>query len=314
MRTLKCASQIYSPSLRTPFSSQSMCTPFHHSLTFRRLLSCCLTWGTPTRVEPAHRITSKPDVLWYIESPASTKRENGPSWSLGTTLGLCSWRVFPEGSVVVNGTWRVAHELLHIDIWNIQTWCEIERWKRSIFCASHVRKSTFAVSCVIIGAYVARDSSCALAARFPDIISRNKDTSKSPPSCPKSPRSSENFAPEGTSWEIVIDLTKRGRTILTIVFCAQTSPTSAPRRLSFISRMLTPDFTLPSIKVCCIGAGPRYKGIKDGCTFNLRDSRNKCSIRFGISLPKEAVTTRLLLGFSPFPSDRLLSLLNGGGG
>ncbi len=93
---------------------------------------------------------------------------------------------------------------------------------------------------------------------------------------------------------------------LTTTRFAQISPLSTPAVLSFISITQTPVCARPSAMACWMGAGPRYRGNSDGCTFRRREGGKRCSNVSGMMRPKEAVMS------TAFGSSRCWS--KGGGG
>ena len=80
----------------------------------------------------------------------------------------------------------------------------------------------------------------------------------------------------------------------TILSERQIAPESMPFLRSVISMTHTPVSCRPSMSVCCIGAGPRYNGRRDGWTFSRLVGRNRLSRELGRIRPKEAVTSRWL--------------------
>jgi len=73
------------------------------------------------------------------------------------------------------------------------------------------------------------------------------------------------------------------------------SPESMPRETGSMFKIETPVSLRPSAMACWIGAGPRYCGKRDACTFNLRPGSKRLSIGTGIMRPKEAVI-KILFG------------------
>ena len=79
---------------------------------------------------------------------------------------------------------------------------------------------------------------------------------------------------------------------------ASTSPLPEPNlsRSAFdstfaISITLTAVSRSPFSRTCCIGAGPRYAGNADGCTFSRRDAANAFNREDERMRPKDAVTS-----------------------
>ena len=127
---------------------------------------------------------------------------------------------------------------------------------------------------------------------MPSSICRNTDTKSFPPSTPKHLLNDVKSTSGGTTWKHSIFFRNHGwqKVTPTVVCLPHTSPTSAPSFSCFISITHTPVSSFPSASVFCIGAGPRYNGSNDGCTFKRREGANECRRRDGMNRPNDAVT------------------------